>query len=61
MEKYVVIHPLDDRPEEKVDTAALGPMPMTRTVKLSLMSLRAYLVLMILLVAYHVLQIAGLA
>ena len=35
-------------------------MPMTRTVKLSLLSLRAYLVLMILLVAYHVLQIAGL-
>jgi hypothetical protein len=60
VEKYIVIHPLDDRPEEKVDTAALGPMPMTRTVKLSLMSLRAYLVLMILLVAYHVLQIAGL-
>ena len=61
MEKYIVIHPLDDRPEEKVDTAALGPMPMTPTVRFSLLSLRAYLVLMILLVAYHVLQLAGLA
>lgn len=60
MGHYVVVHPLDDRPEEKVNTETLGPMPMTRTVKLSLMSLRAYLVLMILLVLYHVLQIAGL-
>jgi hypothetical protein len=57
---YVVVHPLDDRPEEKVNTDSLGPMPMTRSVKLSLVSLRAYLVLMILLVFYHVLQIAGL-
>ena len=60
MGQYLVVHPLDDRPEEKVNTETLGPMPMTRTVKLSLMSLRAYLILMILLVAYHVLQIAGL-
>jgi len=60
MDHYLVVHPLDDRPEEKVDTEMLGPMPMTRTVRLSLLSLRAYLVLMILLVAYHVLQIAGL-
>jgi hypothetical protein len=60
MGRYVVVHPLDDRPEEKVDTEGLGPMPMTRTVKLSLLSLRAYLVVMILLVSYHVLQIAGL-
>jgi|HubBroStandDraft_6_1064221.scaffolds.fasta_scaffold3824863_1 hypothetical protein len=57
---YLVVHPLDDRPEEKVDTEALGPMPMTRTVRLSLLSLRAYLVLMVVLVAYHVLQLAGL-
>lgn len=56
----MVVHPLDDRLEEKVNTETLGPMPMTRTVKLSLVSLRAYLVLMILLVFYHVLQIAGL-
>jgi len=33
---------------------------MTRSVKLSLMSLRAYLVLMMLLVLYHVLGMAGL-
>lgn len=60
MGQYLVVHPLDDRPEEKIDTETLGPMAMTRTVKLSLLSLRIYLVLMIVLVAYHVLQIAGL-
>jgi hypothetical protein len=57
---YVVVHPLDDLPEAKVDTDALGPMPMTLSVKWSLVSLRAYLVLMIALVFYRVLALAGL-
>ena len=35
-------------------------MPMTTSVKISLLSLRAYLVLMIGLVFYHVLDLAGL-
>jgi len=56
---YVVVHPLDDRPEEKVDTSALGPMPMTTSVKLSLMALRVYLLLMVLLVVYHCVDLAG--
>jgi hypothetical protein len=56
--RFVVIHPLDDVPEEKVNVENLGPMPMTRSVRLSLMSLRAYLVLMILIVFYHVLTLA---
>jgi len=43
---YVVIHPLHDVPEEKIDTSNLGPMPMTTSVKLSLLSLRGYLLLM---------------
>ena len=57
---FVVIHPLDDVPEAKVDTENLGPMRMTLSVRLSLLSLRAYLVLMMLLVFYHVLDLAGL-
>jgi hypothetical protein len=57
---FVVIHPLDDVPEEKVDTENLGPMTMTAGVRISLLSLRAYLVLMMLLVLYHVLDLAGL-
>ena len=55
---FVVIHPLDDLPEEKVNIESLGPMPMTRSVRISLMSLRGYLVLMMLLVLYHVLTLA---
>jgi len=58
--RFVVIHPLDDRPEKKVDMEQLGPMPLTTTVRLSLMSLRAYLVVMMVLVLYHVLALAGL-
>ena len=56
---YVVVHPLDDVEEQKVDTSALGPMPMTTSVKVSLMALRGYLILMVLLVFYHVIDLAG--
>jgi hypothetical protein len=57
---FVVVHPLDDVPEVKVDTENLGPMAMTMSVRISLLSLRAYLVLMMFLVFYHVLDLAGL-
>jgi hypothetical protein len=57
---FLVVHPLDDIPEQKVDTESLGPMPMTASVRISLLSLRAYLVVMMLLVLYHVLVLAGL-
>lgn len=56
---FVVVHPLDDVPEQKVDTSTLGPMPMTASVKISLMALRGYLLLMMLLVLYHVMDLAG--
>ena len=49
----------DDVPEEKIDTSSLGPMPMTTSVKLSLMALRGYLILMVLLVFYHCADLAG--
>ena len=58
--RYVVVPPLDDVPEKKVDTTHLGHMPMTTIVRLSLISLRAYLLLMVCLVFYHVLDLAGL-
>jgi len=58
-EHFLVVHPLDDAPEEKIDTSALGPMPMTASVKVSLLALRGYLVLMMLLVLYHVMDLAG--
>jgi len=56
---FVVVHPLDDVPEQKVDISALGPMPMTATVKYALLALRGYLVLMTLLVLYRVLELTG--
>jgi hypothetical protein len=56
---FVVVHPLDDAPEQKVNTSGLGAMPMTTSVKLSLMALRGYLIMMMLLVLYHVLDLAG--
>jgi hypothetical protein len=56
--QFVVVHPLDDVQETKVDMEALGPMPMTRSVRVSLLSLRAYLILMVLLVVYHVVMLA---
>ncbi|HEV2248074.1 MAG TPA: hypothetical protein VGW37_15595 [Terriglobia bacterium] len=57
---YTVVHPLDDLPETKVDASGLGGIPMTRSVRVSLISLRAYLIAMMLLLFYHVLDLAGL-
>jgi len=56
---FVVVHPLDDNEELKIDTSTLGPMAMTASVRFSLLALRGYLVLMMLLVLYHVLDLAG--
>ena len=58
LNRYVIVHPLDDLPEENVDTESLGRMAMTGAVKWSLLSLRGYLVLMTVLVLYRVLQLA---
>ena len=56
---FIVVHPLDDVAEQKVDTSVLGAMPMTTSVKASLMALRGYLAVMMLLVLYHVIDLAG--
>jgi hypothetical protein len=58
-EYFSVVHPLDDEPEEKVDTEHLGPMQMTKTVRVCLFALRGYLLLMFGLLGYRVLQLAG--
>jgi hypothetical protein len=42
-----------------IETKHLGPMKMTPAVRISLLVLRGYLVLMMLLVLYHVLDLAG--
>jgi hypothetical protein len=58
---YYVVHPLDDEPEEKCSTEGLGRMQMSRAAKISLGALRLYLVLMIFLVLFKVLTLAGVA
>ena len=56
---FTIVHPLDDAPEEKVDTEHLGPMKMTRTIRVCLYALRGYLLLMFGLLGFRVLQLAG--
>jgi hypothetical protein len=56
---FSIVHPLDDEPEEKVDTEHLGPMQMTKTVRICLFALRGYLLLMFGLLGFRVLQLAG--
>ena len=57
--RFYIVHPLDDVREEKCNAESLGPMPMTQSVKYSLLALRGYLIVMGLLVLYHVLDLAG--
>ena len=57
--RYVVVHPCFDAPEEKFNVDQLGPMKMTRAVKWSLFSLRAYLIVMVLLSAYKFIGMSG--
>ena len=60
MNGFRVIHPLDDVPEQKCSTVGLDQIRMTRAARLSLGILRAYLVLMTLMLSYHVLDLSGL-
>ncbi len=56
---FAVIHPLDDAPEQKAGIDHLGPMKITKTVRICLLALRAYLLIMSGLLGFRVLQLAG--
>ncbi len=56
---FMVVHPLYDVPEDKLDTSKLGERPLGPSAKLALLALRGYLLLMTALVAYHALDLAG--
>lgn len=56
----VIVHPLFDEPEVKVDVRALGPMKLSRGARFALGCLRFYFIAMVLLAAYRVLAFAGL-
>lgn len=58
-EPFLVVHPLDDQPEQKIDVNRLGPMRMTGPVRLSLLTLRVYLIGVCLVVGWRVLELAG--
>ena len=52
-----VIHPLDDAPEQKKSVEGLGQIHMSRSVKASLYTLRAYLVLIMGLTLYRLFEL----
>lgn len=56
---FAIVHPLDDVREQKADTEHLVPMKMTKTLRICLFALRAYLLLMFGLLGFRVLQLAG--
>jgi hypothetical protein len=56
---FLVIHPLDDISEQKIESDHLPPMEMTRSVRWSLISLRVYLIVMIALFLYHMIDLAS--
>ena len=55
----LVVHPLDDVAEQKCLFEGLGKIKMTRAVRVSLGIVRAYLILMTLMLGYHVLDLAS--
>jgi len=59
MNELRVIHPLDDVAEQKCSTDGVGKIRMARAVRISLGVLRAYLILLTLMLGYHVLDLAG--
>jgi hypothetical protein len=59
-QEFIVVHPLFDVAEEKRTGEGLGQMPMSGSVRWSLLALRGYLILMTLLVIYHCLDLSGL-
>lgn len=56
---FYVVHPLFDKPEEKLNPDSVGTMKMTKSVKYSLMALRVYLILMIGMAFYRTLTMGG--
>jgi hypothetical protein len=58
-EGFRVIHPLDDKAEQKCSTEGLGRIAITNTVRVALSILRGYLIVMTLMLGYHVLDLAG--
>jgi len=60
-DEFVVIHPLFDEPELKRTGEDLGRMQMSKSVRISLLMLRGYLILMSLMLLFHLISQASTA
>lgn len=58
---YYVVHPLDDVPEQKCDPATLGPLKLSRGERFVLIGLQGYLVVMVGLAIYRMVDLASTA
>ena len=56
-ETLYVVHPMDDAPEQKRSADGLSPMKMTPTVKASLYVLRGYLIVVVCLTLYRIVDL----
>jgi len=56
--EFYVIHPMFDEPEVKYDGAELGLMKLSKGTKLALFTLRVYILLMIVLLLYHIIDLS---
>ena len=56
---YYAVHPLDDAPEQKRSAEGLGVIRMSKSVKASLVTLRVYLVLILALALYRLVDLLG--
>jgi hypothetical protein len=57
---YYVIHPLDDETEQKCSAEGLSQIHMSPSVRLSLITLRGYLIVVVGLAIYRLLELMGL-
>ena len=57
---FLVVHPLDDVPEQKRSADGLGHIHMSGSVKASLITLRIYLIVVLGLAIYRLLTLVGL-
>jgi hypothetical protein len=54
-----VVHPLDDVQEQKCSADGLGPIRMSKSVRASLVTLRVYLLFILVLAIYRMIGLMG--
>jgi hypothetical protein len=54
---FVVIHPLHDAPEAKCDAGHLGPLKLSRGCRIALGAVRFYIIAILLLGGYRVVEL----